>query len=378
MSQKQQRSAQRRAEKRHRREVERRQARTAARKRSVATHERDDFIDDDFMPSADEETSDHPYLTQREREREFGASRTPGRWKREMPGFWTHAEVAALADEALFAELADRALVVKAADVLGHIARMPAGGSAWRMSRIYWLPAILTYKPSAADRDFMGLAAVELWRRLRPEDPPVETLFALLADAEELRDDDPPGHLAGLVRFLAEARVRMDPDRPDEFSGIRLATSPQRVSLVIVASRLAREHPELAADALAEIERWSDFVSADDSAADRQFFEQLITILCDALGRHEDAERRLRIVLARTPDDLVTRKLLALQLVEHPDGDRTRLVEALELWDTARPPDDDPGIDRFLETREQIVESLQEHDAEAEAGPRNALDDPAV
>jgi hypothetical protein len=131
MSQKQQRSAQRRAEKRHRREVERRQVRTEARKRNVATKERrDEYDDSDPMLSADEETVVHPYLTQRTRERDLDARRDPRRWRRAMPGFSTHAEVAALADDALFTELAERGLVLTPADVLTHIARMPNGGSA--------------------------------------------------------------------------------------------------------------------------------------------------------------------------------------------------------------------------------------------------------
>jgi len=367
MSQKHHRGAQRRAEKRHRREVERRQARTAARKQDCASPRESwhPSVDDSSVPSADEETVVHPYLTQREREREFDAPATLQRWRRAMPGFWTHAEVAALADDALFAGLADRGLVVTRADVLAHIARMPRGGSAWRMSRIHWLSAVAPRSLSAPDRDFLGLAAVELWRRLRPDDPPLEALLALLADAEDRRaDDDDYEYLEGLVRFFAAARVRIEPDKPSELGGVRLPLLFLLTRMVITACRHAEPCPELAADVLAETERWSG-AFADEDARDRAFLERMQAHLLNELGRHHEAEQRVRAALTTTPDDSATRRMLARQLHEHPDGDRTRLVEALDLWDSTRPFTDDEDMDLFQRTRDEIAESLRLHDSAA-------------
>ncbi|MCY1057397.1 hypothetical protein [Nannocystis sp. SCPEA4] len=363
MSQQQHRAAQRRAEKRHRREVERRQARTLARKQSPATKERlDGFEDDDDVPSADEEASVHPYLTQRWRERQRLVPRALRRSLRGMHRFWTHAQVGALDEDRLLGEIADRGLVVTRADVLAHIARMPAGGSAWRMSRIHWLPAITERALSAADRDFLGLAAVELWRRLRPDDPPLESLLALVADAEDLRADDPGGYLEGLVRFLAAARDRVDPDAPDEIGGVRLPLGTLRTRMVLVAVRLVEQCPELAGDAAAVAERWLDLVLTDDDVSDRRLVLSTAAHIYEELGRLQDAERTLRGAVALAPDDLVARKLLALHLHEHAAGDRTRLVEALALWDSIRPPSDHPEIDRFVEIRDEIAESLRLHD----------------
>ncbi|WP_434417915.1 hypothetical protein [Nannocystis pusilla] len=365
MSQQQHRGAQRRAEKRHRREVERRRARTVARTEGPVAPAPLRRRAGEDVPSVDEETVVHPYLSHRYREREFLVRGTPWRWRREMPGFWTHAEVAALADDALFAALAERGLVVSRADVLGHIARMPTGGSAWRMSRIHWLPAVRSRSLSAPDRDFFGLAAVELWRRLRPEDPPIESLLAILADADDLPDADKTGQLAGLVRFLAAVRARGGPDDAGEMGGVHLRLGAPYTRLVILAYQLVKLHPPPAAEALAEAEHWAEHTFADEFG-DSPLLGRMLGLVCVELGRDDDAERLLRVTLAKCPDDEATRKLLALELVEHPRGDRSRLVEALELWDSTSPADDEPEED-FQGVRDEIERSLLLHDEAEEA-----------
>lgn len=372
MSQQQHRSAQRRAEKRHRREVERRRARTVAHQDGPrAPGELRRLGPDDLVPSVDEETVVHPYLSHRYREREFLVRGTPRRWRREMPGFWTHAEVAALADDALFTALAERGLVVTRTEVLAHIARMPAGGSAWRMSRIYWLPAVRSRSLSAPDRDFLGLAAVELWRRLRPEAPPLESLLAILADADDLPDDDDTGRLGGLLRFLAAARARGGPDSAGEVGGVRLPLGEECTRLAIRALGLVDDHPALAAEAIAEVEHWLGRIDPDEDV----FLRRLLAMVCDKLGRLHEAEERLRVALAQRPDEAATRRVLAMHLYQHAGGDRARLVEALELWDSARRIDEVDEIEEdadveealFREIREDIAESLRLHDAAAEA-----------
>ncbi|WP_272084850.1 tetratricopeptide repeat protein [Nannocystis bainbridge] len=368
MSQQQHRSARRRAEKRHLREVERRKARTVARKDGSTPAPPRPLARDGRVLSADEDTDVHPYLTQRERERELVVRGTPWRWRHEMPGFWTHAEVAALADDALFTGLADRGLVLSRADVLAHIARMPAGGSAWRMSRIHWLPA-LGSRVSAADRDFLGLAAVELWRRLRPEDPPLESLLALLADADDLRDDDMVGCLTARLRFLAAVRGRGGSDSAGEIGGVRLPLGEEHMRAVLMAFRFVEAHPELVATTIAEVDPWVAHVGDSEDS----FLARALAVLCNELGHHDEAERRLRAALALRPDEPATRRMLAAHLHEHAGGDRARLVEALELWDSAHrsaePDDDDEESARdealFRRIRDSIVESLRAHEERA-------------
>ncbi|WP_422888351.1 hypothetical protein [Nannocystis pusilla] len=313
----------------------------------------------------------HPYLSHRLREREFLVRGSPWLWRREMPGFWTHAEVAALADDALFAALAERGLVVSRADVLGHIARMPAGGSAWRMSRIHWLPAVRSRSLSAPDRDFLGLAAVELWRRLRPEEPPLESLLAIRADADDLPDDDRTGRLGGLLRFLAAARARGGLDGAGEIGGVHLPLGEECTLLAIRTLSLATDHPELAAEVLAELEHWLGKIDRDEDP----FLRRLLGMICAKLGRHDEAEARLRLALAQRPDVAATRRMLGMHLYEHAGGDRARLVEALELWDSAQRLDEDDEDDEdhedhealYSEIREDMLECLRLHDEAAEA-----------
>jgi hypothetical protein len=235
------------------------------------------------------------------------------------------------------------------------------------MSRIYWLPTLAARGLTAADRDFLGLAAVELWRRLRRDDPPLESLLALLADSDDLRaGTDTREYLTSLVRFLAAARARIDPRSPDEIAGVRLPLADLLSRTLINTARLASKCPELASDALAEAERWSGIRFADETLSDRLFMRHLRILACDVLGRHSHSEQILRAALAENPDDPVAAKMLAIHLHEQAKDDRARLVEALTLWDSVRPPDDDPRLASHQKTLDEIAESLRHLDTAAD------------
>ncbi|MCY1008374.1 hypothetical protein OV079_23015 [Nannocystis pusilla] len=127
----------------------------------------------------------------------------------------------------------------------------------------------------------------------------------------------------------------------------------------------------MAAEVIAEVEHWLGRFDLDEDT----FLQRLLGMICDRIGRLAEAEAHLRVALAQRPDQAATRRVLALHLHEHAGGDRARLVEALELWDSARRIDavdeEDEDFDEedalFREIREDLVESLRLHDAAAEA-----------
>lgn len=114
--------------------------------------------------------------------RAHGASHPP------FDVLWTRERVCALETSALVARLEQLGIRV---DHDRFITETPRFGSAVRWARETWLPIA----PAHADvhaRDFIALAACELWKRWRPEPPSQESLHELLLVGEEhaARHDD--------------------------------------------------------------------------------------------------------------------------------------------------------------------------------------------
>lgn len=122
------------------------------------------------------------------------------------------------------------------------------------------------------------------------------------------------------------------------------------------------------------MEHWLGKIELEEDA----FLRRLLAMICAKLGRNDEAEAHLRVALAQRPDVAATRRMLGMHLYQHAGGDRARLVEALDLWDSAQRLDEDDEDDEvdeddedhdalYSEIREDIVESLRLHDEAADA-----------
>ncbi|WP_437630726.1 hypothetical protein [Sorangium sp. So ce854] len=122
---------------------------------------------------------------------------------------WTRARVCALETTALVARLEQLGIRVERDR---FVAETPRFGSAVRWARETWLPLA----PAQADvhaRDFVALAACELWRRWRPEPPSQESLHELLLLGEDHaeRHDDIAATEHG-IRFWESLRSLLTPE----------------------------------------------------------------------------------------------------------------------------------------------------------------------
>ncbi|XXT16072.1 hypothetical protein WME94_38165 [Sorangium sp. So ce429] len=97
---------------------------------------------------------------------------------------WTREKVCALETSALVARLEQLGIRV---DHDRFIAETPRFGSAVRWARETWLPFAAAHADVHA-RDFVALAACELWKRWRPEPPSQESLHELLLLGEDHAD----------------------------------------------------------------------------------------------------------------------------------------------------------------------------------------------
>ncbi|WP_437686200.1 hypothetical protein [Sorangium sp. So ce176] len=122
---------------------------------------------------------------------------------------WTRDRVCALETSALAARLEQLGIRV---DHGAFIAETPRFGSAVRWARETWLP----FAPAHADvhaRDFITLAACELWKRWRPEPPSQESLHELLVLGEDHADrEDDIAATEHWIRFWRALQPLLTPE----------------------------------------------------------------------------------------------------------------------------------------------------------------------
>ncbi|MCY1010748.1 hypothetical protein OV079_35335 [Nannocystis pusilla] len=123
--------------------------------------------------------------------------RYDGVWEMRCPGFLRIGEVAALPDRALLGWL-DRLSGLRLPRTLAILDEAPEFASAWQLAlRVY-----MTQTLAEADQDLLGLLAVEVWKRRRPDRPCLEVLL----------DEEFAAHVACLTdagnlgRYLAFVR----------------------------------------------------------------------------------------------------------------------------------------------------------------------------
>ena len=119
------------------------------------------------------------------------------------------SRVAALGTPALLARLAALGVVT---DQDAFLATIGAEVSAVKLANDVWIPH-LAASTTVHDRDFVRLAACELWKRLRPETPSTEGLLDLLHRGfDHARRDDDPAAVEIWLDFWTQLRKLLPPE----------------------------------------------------------------------------------------------------------------------------------------------------------------------
>lgn len=212
-------------------------------------------------------------------------------WELRCPGYLRIGEIAALPDRALLAWL-DRLTGLSLPKALVLLDAAPDFSSAWQLALRSWMTETL----AEVDQDLLGLLAVEVWKRRRPDRPCLEILL----------DEEFAAHLACLVdagrhlgRYLAFVRRVFPLLEGDSFDEATLG-GESASHLVLCVARLAKlslraanSAPALAHDGIGEALRWYDRlpVRRDDV---RGPFARILAEGLEALGRTDEAARLRR------------------------------------------------------------------------------------
>lgn len=222
--------------------------------------------------------------------------RYDGVWELRCPGFLRIGEVAALPDRALLGWL-DRLSGLRLPRTLAILDEAPEFASAWQLAlRVY-----MTQTLAEADQDLLGLLAVEVWKRRRPDSPCLEVLL----------DEEFAAHVACLTdagrnlgRYLAFVRRVFPLLQGDNFDDATLG-GESASHLVLCVARLAKlslraafASPAQASDGMAEALRWYDRLPVRRGDL-RGPFARILAEGLEALGRADEAERLRRRAEAR-------------------------------------------------------------------------------
>lgn len=212
-------------------------------------------------------------------------------WELRCPGFLRIGEVAALPDRALLAWL-DRLIGLTLPNALAQLDAAPEFSSAWQLALRTWMTESL----ADIDQDLLGLLAVEVWKRRRPERPCLEMLL----------DEEFSAHLACLAdagrhlgRYLAFVRRVFPLLHGDSFDTATLG-GESASHLVLCVARLAKlslraaaATPTLAGEAMAEALRWYERLPVRRGDL-RGPFARILAEGLEALGRRDEAARLRR------------------------------------------------------------------------------------
>lgn len=217
--------------------------------------------------------------------------RYDGVWALRCPGFLRIGEVAALPDRALLAWL-DRLSGLRLPRTLAILDEAPEFASAWQLAlRVY-----MTQTLAEADQDLLGLLAVEVWKRRRPERPCLEVLL----------DEEFAAHVACLAdagrnlgRYVAFVRRVFPLLQGDNFDDATLG-GDSASHLVLCVARLAKlslraacAAPAQAEGGMAEALRWYDRLPVRRGDL-RGPFARILAEGLEALGRGDEAARLRR------------------------------------------------------------------------------------
>ncbi|MCY1061413.1 hypothetical protein [Nannocystis sp. SCPEA4] len=217
--------------------------------------------------------------------------RYDGVWELRCPGFLRIGEIAALPDRSLLAWV-DRLSGLRLPKALAVVDEAPEFSSAWRIAAEVWMTQTL----AEPDQDLLGLLAVEVWKRRRPDRPCLEVLL----------DEEFAAHLACLAdagrhlgRYLAFVRRVFPLLQGESFDDATLG-GESASHLVLCVARLAKlslraacTEPAQASDGMAEALRWYDRLPVRRGDL-RGPFARILAEGLEALGRSDEAERLRR------------------------------------------------------------------------------------
>jgi hypothetical protein len=273
------------------------------------------------------------------------------------------SRVAALGTPALLARLAALGVVT---DHDAFLATIGAEVSAVELANDVWIPH-LAASTTVHDRDFVRLAACELWRRFRPEMPSTEGLLDLLHRGfDHARRDDDPRAVEIWLDFWTQLRKILPPEARtlkavDGFFGKDFKSFDDWIEVLLSAAESAGEsHPALARRTATLIQEVRALLSEETEQYQIMLLEDHAGLLFRT-GRPEEGEQLLRDVIAREPANTDAYFSLAGLLAPDTSDDRGKIASALALLEEAATkgvkPGDRWGLDsRIAELRERLEE----------------------
>ncbi|KYF91575.1 hypothetical protein BE17_20730 [Sorangium cellulosum] len=244
------------------------------------------------------------------------------------------------------------------------VAETPRFGSAVRWARATWLPSAPAHA-GVHERDFIALAACELWKRWRPETPSQESLHELLLLGEDHADrHDDIAATEHWIHFWRSLRPLLTPElrttsAAGELLGIDDSVLYNWASDFSIAATHAATHDAALGRRVAEVqgEILTQFSAEGDSWR--------LPLACDraevlyVTGERIEAERILREQIEAHPTSARAYVRLAELWTPYESKDREALTRALALLAqaAARPVKDAVDWDlaaRIKELRKQL------------------------
>lgn len=223
------------------------------------------------------------YAAQLEEEHRWG-----GVWELRCPGYLKIGEIAAMPDQALLAWI-DRLSGLSLGSALAILDEAPDFASAWHLALRRWM----TERLPEIEQDLLGLLAVELWKRRRPERPCLEVLLDEEFAAHLACLDDAGKHLRRYLAFVRRVFPLLQGESFDEAT----LGGESASHLVLCVARLAKlslraapRDAALARDGMGEALRWYDRLPVLRGDV-RGPFTRILAEGLEALGRTAEAAR---------------------------------------------------------------------------------------
>ena len=284
----------------------------------------------------------------------------------------TPARIAALATPTLLARLTALGVVT---DREAFLAATGTQVSAVKLANDTWIP-LLTASTLVHDRDFVRLAACELWKRFRPETPSTEGLLDLLhRGIDRVQKNDDAGAVEIWLDFWTQLRKLLPPEARtrravDGFFGKDFRSFDDWIELLLRAAEGAgKSHPDLARRTVTLMHEVRALLTDEDEEYRGMLLEDHASLLFNT-GRPEEGEQLLRDVIAREPANTEAYFSLAALLAPDTSDDRGKIASALALLEEAATkgvkPGDKWGLDsRIAELRERLEEPSGDDDETA-------------